>query len=281
MTAERPGAAIWMRPERSAVGRPAQHSRAEITAVALALADREGLDAVSMRRVAAELGTGAASLYRYLEHRDDLLDLMTDATGAEYAFAPPTGDWLADLVALGEQGRAIMRRHPWLPGLVLTRPVLGPAGLALMQYVLELLAGHRASLEAKLEAFAMFSSITAMFVQHELAGGSAVQEKHLAYLGHALGAGQFPRLAQLLAAAPPDSGPAGPAPAGPAPAGPAPADRGPAGHGPAGPAPAGHGPADRGPAAPAPAPAPPQPSDPADRYADIMARILTGLLGPQ
>jgi AcrR family transcriptional regulator len=237
MAAERPGEVIWMRAERAAVGRPAQHSRAEITAVALALADREGLDAVSMRRVAAELGTGAASLYRYLEHRDDLLDLMTDAAGAEYAFAPPSGDWLADLVALGEQGRAIMRRHPWLPPLVLTRPVVGPAGLALLQHALELLAGHPAALSAKLEAFAMFNSITAMFVQHELAGASARQERQLGYLWHALGTGQFPRLAQLLAAA-----------------GPSAADS-------------------------VPPDLPPAP-DPAGRYPAIMARILTGLLGP-
>jgi AcrR family transcriptional regulator len=232
MTAERPGEAIWMRGERAAVGRPAQHSRAEIAAVAIAIADREGLDAVSMRRVAAELGTGAASLYRYLEHRDDLLDLMTDAAGAEYAFGALSGDWLADLIALGEQGRSIMRRHPWIPALVLTRPVLGPAGLALMQHALELLAAHPADVNVKLEAFAMLNSITAMFVQHELAGASALQERQLRYLGHALGAGQFPRLAQLLAAA----GEAGPADS--------------------------------------------QPPDPADRYADIMARILTGLLGP-
>jgi AcrR family transcriptional regulator len=237
MAAERPGEVIWMRAERAAVGRPAQHSRAEITAVALALADREGLDAVSMRRVAAELGTGAASLYRYLEHRDDLLDLMTDAAGAEYALAPPSGDWLADLVALGEQGRAIMRRHPWLPPLVLTRPVVGPAGLALLQHALELLAGHPAAVSAKLEAFAMFNSITAMFVQHELAGVSARQERQLGYLWHALGTGQFPRLAQLLAAAGTSAADAGPPDLPPAP-------------------------------------------DPAGRYPAIMARILTGLLGP-
>src|SRR5437763_6011780 len=65
----------------------------EIAAAAVAIADREGLDAVSMRRVAARLGTGAASLYRYLESREDLLDLMVDATGAEYVFTAPTGDW--------------------------------------------------------------------------------------------------------------------------------------------------------------------------------------------
>jgi Bacterial regulatory proteins, tetR family len=61
--AEQTAASIWLRPERSAVGRPAQWSRAEITQAALRIADAEGLDAVSMRRVAAELGTGAASLY--------------------------------------------------------------------------------------------------------------------------------------------------------------------------------------------------------------------------
>src|SRR5580658_3729222 len=123
--AERPTASIWLRPERSAVGRPAQWSRAEITQVALRVADAEGLDAVSMRRVAAGLGTGAASLYRYVETREDLLDLMIDATGAEYVFPGPAGDWLTDLLGIGDQARAIMRRHPWLPSLVITRSVLG------------------------------------------------------------------------------------------------------------------------------------------------------------
>src|ERR1700685_4626851 len=126
--AERPGGSIWLRPERSAVGRPAQWSRAEITQVALRIADAEGLDAVSMRRVAAELGTGAASLYRYVLTREDLLDLMTDATGAEWEPAPPTGDWLADLIAFGEQARFIFRRHRWLAGLSITPPVIGPHG---------------------------------------------------------------------------------------------------------------------------------------------------------
>ena len=70
-----------------------------------------------MRRVAAELGTGAASLYRYVDTRDDLIDLMIDSTGAEYIFTAPTGDWLADLLEVAEQARTIMRRHPWLPSL--------------------------------------------------------------------------------------------------------------------------------------------------------------------
>jgi AcrR family transcriptional regulator len=69
MEPEEPRDVIWMRPEHEATGRPAQRSRAEITAAAVTIADREGLDAVSMRRVATELGTGAASLYRYVDNR--------------------------------------------------------------------------------------------------------------------------------------------------------------------------------------------------------------------
>src|SRR5215468_4033019 len=94
MTAQgRSGDPIWLRPEHAAVGRPAQRSRAEVTAAAVAIADRDGLEAVSMRRVAAELGTGAASLYRYVETRDELLDLMTDEVAAEYSLPAPSGDW--------------------------------------------------------------------------------------------------------------------------------------------------------------------------------------------
>jgi AcrR family transcriptional regulator len=230
MAPEEPRDVIWMRPEHAATGRPAQRSRAEITAAAITIAGRDGLDAVSMRRVATELGTGAASLYRYVDTREDLLDLMTDATGAEYVFAAPTGDWLADLLDIGDQARAIMRRHPWLPSLLITRSVLGPNGLVLLEHVLKALAAHPASLAAKLEAFAILNTTTALFVQNEFGGGSARQQRDAAYLNHALATGCYPQLAELLA-------PASPAHASPAEA-----------------------------------------AEPADRYRDVLARILSGLL---
>jgi AcrR family transcriptional regulator len=216
---------IWMRPERAAVGRPAQRSRAEITAVALDIADREGLEAVSMRRVAAELGTGAASLYRYVETREELLDLMTDATGAECEPSAPSGDWLADLLALGEQARAVYRRHHWLAALVMSRPVIGPSGIALMEDVLTVLRGHPAGVAAKLEAFGMLNGITAAFALQEQADPE-LQQRNAAYLAHAITSGQHPRLAELLAQQPAET------------------------------------------------------YTPHDRYPDIMARILTALLGP-
>jgi AcrR family transcriptional regulator len=253
MTAERSGDVIWMRPGHTGGGRPAQRSREEITAAAMAIADRDGLDAVSMRVVAAALGTGAASLYRYIESREDLLDLMADAAGAEYEFGEPTGDWLADLIGIGQQARLIMRRHPWLATLVITRPVLGPNGLELLERVLGVLAPCPASLPAKLDAFAMLTAVTALFVQNESGGGPGTQ-RNAAYLAHALQAGQHPRLAELLAADPAGHN----APASPAGAG-RPDQGTPDGDAPDG------GTRDDG-----------MP----DRYPDIIARVLTGLLAP-
>ena len=65
-----------------------------------------------------------------------------------------------------------MRRHPWLPSLLITRSVLGPNGLVLLEHVLEALAPHPAGLAAKLEAFAILNAATALFVQNEPSRGS-------------------------------------------------------------------------------------------------------------
>jgi AcrR family transcriptional regulator len=194
---------IWMRPAQAAVGRPAERSRAEITAAAVALADREGLDAVSMRRVAKALDTGAASLYRYVSTRDDLLDLMTDSTASEYDLPAPSGDWQADLLAVAHQARQIMRRHTWLPALVITRPALGPHGIDLLEHALDVLADHPAAGGAKLEAFALLMALTAAFTQNELAATDSGAQRQAAYLRHVAAAGSHPRLTALLTTAPP------------------------------------------------------------------------------
>jgi AcrR family transcriptional regulator len=106
---------IWTRPERAGKGPAPSHSRAEITAAAIALADSEGIDAVSMRKVAAKLGAGTGTLYRYLSRKDDLLDLMVDTVeGEDGGPAPLSGDWRHDLRAFARRARSIIHRHPWV-----------------------------------------------------------------------------------------------------------------------------------------------------------------------
>lgn len=190
---------IWLRPERAGTGRPAERSRAEITTAAIAVADRSGLDAVSMRNVAVELGTGAASLYRYVSGRDDLLDLMIDATAAEYRLAPPTEDRVHDLVIVAEQGYSIMVRHAWLPDLVVTRPSVGPNGITLLEHVLDILADHPATGGVKLEIFALMNATAATLARNTLAEAIGHGSAQTAYMSHVAAAGRHPRISALLA----------------------------------------------------------------------------------
>ncbi|MFF2625646.1 TetR/AcrR family transcriptional regulator [Kitasatospora griseola] len=201
---------IWLRPEQARAGRPAERSRAEITAAAVELADREGLDAVSMRRVATALGTGAASLYRYVATRDELLDLMTDSVAAEYDLPAPSGDWPADLLTVARQARQIMRRHPWLPARVIGRPTLGPHGADLLEHVLTVLADHPAAPARKVEAFALLGGLTALFAQNEASAADDDAAHRTAYLRRLAADGGHPRIAALFTPGGPAAAPGDP-----------------------------------------------------------------------
>ncbi|MFD0330344.1 TetR/AcrR family transcriptional regulator [Streptacidiphilus monticola] len=106
---------VWARQTRGG-GRGPQPSLSvdRIVESAVALADTEGVDAVSMRRVASELGVGTMSLYRYVETKDDLLDLMTDQVMGEALTTPddPALGWRFRLRALALRYRQVMLRHP-------------------------------------------------------------------------------------------------------------------------------------------------------------------------
>jgi AcrR family transcriptional regulator len=126
---------IWMRPERPARGPRPAYSRAQITEAAVRIADAEGLEAASMRRIAAEIGTGAMSLYRYVPSRDDLLELMVDHVIGELDLPErPSGDWRADLTLLAERTRAMRLRHPWMSETRRARSAFGPNQLRMLEF---------------------------------------------------------------------------------------------------------------------------------------------------
>jgi AcrR family transcriptional regulator len=104
---------IWTRPEPTA--RRPRFSREQIASVALAIADAEGFAAVSMRRVAAELGSGTMSLYRYISTKAELAALMDDALMGETVVPDEDlpGDWRGALTMLAYRTRAVYLRHPW------------------------------------------------------------------------------------------------------------------------------------------------------------------------
>jgi AcrR family transcriptional regulator len=121
--------AVWFEPSERP--RRPRLSRERIVAAAVELLDAEGESGFSMRRLAARLGSGVMSLYEYVGSREDLLDLTVDHVMGEVRIdGGPEGPWRAVLTWQLTQSREVMRRHPWLPGLVATRPVLGPNALA-------------------------------------------------------------------------------------------------------------------------------------------------------
>jgi AcrR family transcriptional regulator len=117
---------IWARPEPRGSRRGAALSLDQIAEVALAIADHEGLEAVSIRRIARELGSGAMSLYHYFDSRDELLDLMSDRVAAEMVVPELPGDWRAAVQAIALQSRDTFRRHPWLHSALRGSPRITP-----------------------------------------------------------------------------------------------------------------------------------------------------------
>ncbi|QWB24879.1 MULTISPECIES: TetR/AcrR family transcriptional regulator [Streptomyces] len=108
-----------------------------IVEAAVQLADAEGLGGLSMRRVAAELGTGTMSLYRYIPGKNELLDLMLDRVQRPTGeLAGPDDGWRAALEAVAHENLARYRRHPWLLQVNQSRPILGPSALDGMERIL-------------------------------------------------------------------------------------------------------------------------------------------------
>ncbi|OLR91811.1 TetR/AcrR family transcriptional regulator [Actinokineospora bangkokensis] len=129
---------VWERPEPPDRPVPAPLSRERIVGAAIRLADADGLDAVSLRKVAAVLDVGPMRLYGYIATKDELLDLMLDAVHAEVR---PSGDgWREVLRSLAAATRRAAHRHDWLTDLLGGRPHLGPNTLTTGDAVLTALA---------------------------------------------------------------------------------------------------------------------------------------------
>ncbi len=200
-----PGGSIWMRPERSARGPAPEHSRAEIASAGVALADAAGLGAVTMRSVAAAIGTGPASLYRYVANRAELLELMADQVRGELAYdGAGSGEPAARLLALAREGHALYLRHPWLLDIP-AAPIPGPNAVAFIEHSLGALSGVDLSGPAKLETIGLFSGAVRLLAQTEIerqrvGQDTAEWQRELtAYLSQIAVAGRNPYLAAALA----------------------------------------------------------------------------------
>jgi AcrR family transcriptional regulator len=214
MTEDKPhGGSIWTRPERAPRGPVPEHSRAKIAAAGILIADADGIDAVTMRSVAAAVGTGPASLYRYVANRGEMLELMADQARGELDYTPAAdGPPTARLLAIAREGRALYLRHPWLLDIQ-AAPIPGPNAVTFIEHTLAALDDTDLPGPARLEAVALFSGAVRLAAQTEIeqsrAGRDAIQWQGelAAYLTGIVSAGQHPHLAAALAEAPTSDGP--------------------------------------------------------------------------
>lgn len=104
-------------------------SKQRVVAEAVRLADREGVDGLSMRRLAGVLGAGAMSLYHYVASKDELLDAMIDVVFEEIELPPAEADWQSAMRQEAASTRQVLARHPWATSLMESRTSPGPANL--------------------------------------------------------------------------------------------------------------------------------------------------------
>lgn len=104
-------------------------SKERVVVEAVRLADREGVDGLSMRRLAGALGAGAMSLYHYVAGKEELLDAMIDLVFEEIELPPEDTDWQSAMRRRSVSARQVLERHPWAIGLMESRTSPGPARL--------------------------------------------------------------------------------------------------------------------------------------------------------
>ena len=148
----------------------ARLSKERVLRTAVALADRQGLESLSMRKLADELGSGAMSLYHYVPNKEQLLDGIVDIVFSEIE-PPSTGvDWKTAMRKRAISTREALRRHPWAIGLMEGRTNHGPANLKLHDAVLGCLRAAGFSLEMTVHAYS---------VQDAYIYGFALQEQDM------------------------------------------------------------------------------------------------------
>ena len=191
----------WGRRRRPARGPKPGLTLERIVGAGIKVAMTEGIGALSMARVASELGVGTMSLYRYVASKDELLTLMVDSALGPPPEAPPEEDWRSGLTRWAVGVRTAYRRHPWALRVPISSPPLGPNNVAWLENALVALRPTPLSEQEKLSAILLVSG----FVRNEvtlnldLAAGAAAAGA----AGHdAAGAGGhvMPTYARILAA---------------------------------------------------------------------------------
>jgi len=192
---------VWTRSEPGS--RKPRFSRDDIAAAAIRIADAEGFDAVSMRRLAAQLDAGTMTLYHYVRTKDELLTLVFDAIMSEVVL--PAGErlprgWRAAISIIARRSRDALRRHPWILDIT-DDPSIGPNAMRHFDQSWQALASSNASFDDKLDLITAVDEYVFGFCLHERNNyaGDANGAELVGYIGALLNDDDYPALAAMVA----------------------------------------------------------------------------------
>ncbi|HZP31072.1 MAG TPA: TetR/AcrR family transcriptional regulator C-terminal domain-containing protein [Acidimicrobiia bacterium] len=194
---------VWTR--QAPPPRRPRFTREEIAATAMRIADAEGFDAVSMRRLATELGVATMSLYHYVRTKDELLALLVDEIMGEVvlpADEPLPADWRAALTIIACRSRDAMRRHPWMLD-VTDHPALGPNSVRHFDQTLQAVASMPLPLADRLDVTAAVDEyVFGYCVTERINLGSSpdgpTDAEMVAYVNQLIRTGDYPQLRALV-----------------------------------------------------------------------------------
>ncbi|MFF5992119.1 TetR/AcrR family transcriptional regulator [Prauserella flavalba] len=200
---------VWGDQQRRTRGPAPAYSREQIADAAIEIADEEGLTAVTMRKVAARLGTGAMSLYRYVANKEALVELMADRILGREEWPELSGDWKRDLGDIACGQRQALLAHPWLSRVWSGRPTMGPNMLRGFERSMSILDGLGLGIDDMFETIALVNTWVDGYVQNELATrdffGDAddeeVQRAMGPYVESIIESGEYPYFARVIAEA--------------------------------------------------------------------------------
>lgn len=192
---------LWLRPQPGR--RQPRFTRDDIARAALRIADTEGFDALSMRRLAAELDAGTMTLYHYVRTKDELLSLVNDTVMAEVLV--PENElpehWRGAITSIAHRTRDALRRHPWALDLR-DDPAPGPNGVRHFDQSMRALDDARLSLGEKFELATAVDEYVFGFCLTEranLGNNAGIDHATVGYIERLIATGDYPALNAIAA----------------------------------------------------------------------------------
>jgi AcrR family transcriptional regulator len=158
---------VWSRPLRKTRGPVPLHSRESIAAAGIKIADDEGFQSVTMRAIARALGMVAPALYRYVNSREEIVELMVDAAIGAPPAVEPESEWTDAMLNLANTQLRHHQTHTWLIQAALEAPSFGPNTLAWFEAYLTAMKAVEAPAERKMELIALVTGVVSLFSQQQ------------------------------------------------------------------------------------------------------------------